>query len=153
MKFITEEQRKINQIDGLEIVQDIDDVVYNIENGIPVVRFEYGDSMKPIFVSGEYAVLTPIKSIDEIKVGDAVFCKLGNYYMTHMVWIKNEATNQFLIGSSSGRMYGWTDVILAKATRTKDRICEMEEEKEEDFFWSKLKRKYNKKYSFKKKTS
>lgn len=114
------------EINGIQIVQDIEDVVKELSNGNQVVRFEFGDSMKPIFNSGEYAVLTPINDVSEIEIGDAVFCKVNEHWMTHMVWIKNKDTNQCLIGSTSGDLYGWTDIILAKATRTTNRETERE---------------------------
>ena len=101
-------------LDGLKVVQDIDEVVKTLQNGEAVARFEYGDSMQPILVNGQYARLTPTKTLP--KIGDAVFCKVNGYWMTHMVWNVNEASKYCLIGSSDGDMYGWTNEVLAIAT-------------------------------------
>lgn len=127
MRKITEEEKKLNKIYSFNIVQDIDEVINKLSNNECIARFEYGDSMTPILNNGEYAILMPIHSVkDDINVGDAVFCKVNEHWMTHMVWIKNNDTNQCLIGSTNGTLYGWTDIIIAKAVRTKDRVIEGE---------------------------
>ena len=81
------------EIDGIEVVQDINEAVKATNEGRTVCRYEYGDSMTPILRHGEYAKLIPISENTEIKRGDAVLCKLDNeydtsnpFYMTHMVW-------------------------------------------------------------------
>lgn len=99
----------------LNIVQDEYEVVKLLEKGIEVDRFEYGDSMMPIAMNGQYCHLIPCKAKD-VEVGDAVFCQMENgSFLTHLVWLKNKATNQCLIGSTSGYLNGWTDKIYAKA--------------------------------------
>lgn len=37
-------------LDGLRVVQDIEEVVKTLENGETIARFEYGESMLPVFV-------------------------------------------------------------------------------------------------------
>lgn len=99
----------------LNIVQDEYEVVRLLSEGIEVDRFEYGDSMTPIALNGQYCHLIPCEAKD-VEQGDAVFCEIGNgIFLTHMVWAKNKATNQCLIGSTSGHLNGWTDKIYAKA--------------------------------------
>lgn len=114
------------EIDGIEVVQDINEAVKATNEGRTVCRYEYGDSMTPILRHGEYAKLIPISENTEIKRGDAVLCKLDNeydfsapFYMTHMVWeISNSSYNGkpwYKIGSSSTSIYGWTQDIYALA--------------------------------------
>lgn len=103
------------KLDGLRVVQNIDEVVKTLQSGETIARFEFGSSMMPIFRSGQYARLTRIHKCD-IKIGDAVFCCVNGYWMTHMVWQYNSATGYALIGSTQMEMYGWTNEILAVAT-------------------------------------
>lgn len=83
--------------------------------------------MMPLLQSGEYCILIPSNNTT-IEVGDAVFCEVNGYIMTHMVMMisriqdkpmyligspnYNEITNQFTI-------YGWTSNVFAKAIGTK----------------------------------
>lgn len=101
-------------LDGLKVVNSIEETIKTLESGETVARFEYGESMMPIFQSGQYARLTKLKGTPQ--VGDAVFCCVNGYWMTHMVWVINRHSGYALIGSTSGEMYGWTNQILATAT-------------------------------------
>ena len=101
-------------IDGIPVIQDIDEAVNAIRGGNTVARFEWGDSMTPILVNGQYGKLTPIPFMHRNpQAGDAVLCNVGGTWMTHMVWIVNEASGQCLIGSTQGQLYGWTSEIIA----------------------------------------
>lgn len=99
---------------GLRVAQEIEDVLDKLSQGETVARFEYGTSMEPIFQSGQYARLTKLREMP--KAGDAVFCKVDGVWMTHMVWICNNATGKCLIGNTHGEIYGWAEEVLAKAT-------------------------------------
>lgn len=102
-------------LDGLRVVNDIEETVKSLENGEMVCRFEFGDSMKPILVSGQYARLTPIKG-ETPNVGDVVLNSIGGQWNTHMVWNVNKASGFCLIGDSKGNYFAWTKKILAIAT-------------------------------------
>lgn len=117
------------KLDGLRVIQDIDEVVKTLQNGETIARFEWGDSMQPVLTNGMYGRLTPIHEVPQ--VGDAVFCKVNGYWMTHMVWIVNRHTGYCLIGSTSGQLYGWTNEILAIATPM-PYVEEYKENKEEN---------------------
>lgn len=87
-------------------IQDEAEVVKALQDGHRVMRYEFGDSMHPIFKSGEYALLIPKKQLKRhIRQGDAIFCKLGEWYITHMVW--QYSNGYYLIGSSLGNLNGW----------------------------------------------
>lgn len=84
--------------------------------------YEFGDSLSPIINSGEYSFITKINSLDDIKIGDCVFCHVPNIGdMIHMVLMKSDSSAKtpfFLIGSSSYQLYGWTDMIYGKVKGT-----------------------------------
>jgi hypothetical protein len=103
------------------VIQEIEDVIQALQKDEVVCRYEFGDSMQPILQSGEYCKLTPLKSNQEASIGDAVFCCVHGCWMTHMVWnVSHSSANGtfYLIGSSSGDMYGWTNKVLAIAQGT-----------------------------------
>lgn len=105
-----------NFVMGFPVVQDVEEVLENLKNKKVVARFEYGDSMSPILVNGEYAILVPIDAISDVNIGDAVFCEVNGCYLTHMVWMKSNG--YCLIGSSHGEINGWTDKVYAIAEKT-----------------------------------
>lgn len=111
------------KVDGVEyqVINDINKAIEYLKSGVSIARFEYGDSMSPVLVSGEYCIVEPITDTDTISIGDAVLCKVGDSLMTHMVMmISDSAYNgtKFLIGNTWMQYYGWTDTIygIAKGT-------------------------------------
>ena len=110
------------------------EILGELSKGNNVARYEYGDSMMPLLQSGEYCILIPANKTT-IEVGDAVFCEVNGYVMTHMVMMisRIQGKPMYLIGSPnydewSGKftMYGWTSNVFAKAIGTK--IIHSEEE-------------------------
>ena len=125
-------------VDGIEypVVNDIREAVEMLKNGITIARFEFGDSMSPVLVSGEYCIVEPIKEVEgtnNIAIGDAVLCKVGDHLMTHMVLMISDSAydgTKYLIGNTWMQYYGWTDTIygIAKGTNvieTPDDIVEV----------------------------
>jgi hypothetical protein len=125
-------------VDGVKypVVNDIREAVEMLKNGITIARFEFGDSMSPVLVSGEYCIVEPIKElegINNIGIGDAVLCKVGDHLMTHMVLMISDSAydgTKYLIGNTWMQYYGWTDTIygIAKGTKiieTPDDIVEV----------------------------
>lgn len=100
-----------------------------IKNGQSVARFEFGNSMHPILTSGEYCILCPLNG-REANIGDAVFCEVNGYLMTHMVLMKSRNASEdrpyYLIGSTDGQLYGWTKKVYALAQGT--RVLELEDD-------------------------
>ena len=108
-------------INNVQVLNNEFDALEALLNGEEVMRFERGTSMEPVLKDGEYAHLKPIKNLNEVSIGDAVFCKVRGYLMTHMVLMKSltkENHPYFLIGSSRYEFYGWTDEIYALAYST-----------------------------------
>ncbi len=84
-------------------------------NNETFITSEKGNSMTPIIKSGQQHELAPVKSIDDIKVGDIVYCKVkGNYY-THLVKAKGD--KGCLIGNNRGGINGWTKNVYGKVTK------------------------------------
>lgn len=117
------------KLDGLRVINDINEAVNVLQNGETICRFEYGSSMHPIAVSGQYCRLEPLHG--EIpNIGDMVLNCLGDDYIwnTHMVWNVNKATGYILIGDSHHNLFGWTNKYVALAIP----MPYAEQEREED---------------------
>ena len=83
-----------------------------LQNGETFVTSEKGNSMVPLIHSGEEHMLAPI-TLEEVEVGDIVYCKVrGNFY-THLVKAKNEQKG-LLIGNNHGKDNGWTKAVFGK---------------------------------------
>ena len=89
-----------------------------LQNGETFVTSEKGNSMTPIVKSGQEHRLAPA-SIDDIKVGDIVYCRIGTRYYTHLVKAKN-SDKGCLIGNNRGGINGWTNKIYGKVTKVED---------------------------------
>ena len=76
---------------------------------------EKGNSMVPLINSGQEHVLSPV-TLENVSVGDIVYCKVhGNYY-THIVKAKNDKRG-CLIGNNRGGINGWTKQIFGKVIK------------------------------------
>lgn len=81
----------------------------DLQNGKTIVTSEKGNSMVPLIKSGQKHKIKPT-TIEEVSVGDIVYCKVkGNYY-THLVKAKNNDKG-CLIGNNKGGVNGWTKNI------------------------------------------
>lgn len=111
------EDRIPEEIDGINVIQDLTIAMDCLSHGETIARYEFGDSMSPILISGQFCKLIPIKEGDEIKQGDCVFAEVGLMVGTHMVWMISESNEKkyYCIATTSGRIIGWTDKIIAKA--------------------------------------
>lgn len=70
--------------------------------------------MTPLIKSGQKHVLSPI-TLDEVEVGDIVFCKVKGRYYTHLVKAKGD--RGVLIGNNRGKINGWTKSVFGKVTK------------------------------------
>ena len=86
--------------------------VERLQNGESFVTSEKGNSMLPKIKSGQKHLLSPI-SVEDVKVGDIVFCKVRGRYVTHLVYALSE-TKGLLIGNNKGRMNGWTKNVFGR---------------------------------------
>jgi hypothetical protein len=142
MRIVNEPQ----EIDGIRVVQDNEEIEKALKNGETVYHWEFGDSMSPLIKNREYCIIKPCVPI-EVKRGDAVFCvmsdDMGNRWgMVHQVWEISDAshTNElwFKIGSTGTSIFGWTKEVygIAKGTDifqefTEEMRIALEKEREE----------------------
>lgn len=81
-------------------------------NGETFITSEKGNSMVPLIKSGQEHKISPI-SIEDVDIGDIVYCKVkGNYY-THLVKAK-DIIKGLLIGNNRGGINGWTKQVYGK---------------------------------------
>ncbi len=82
-----------------------------LQNGETFITSEKGNSMSPKIKSGQDHRISPT-TIDDVNVGDIVYCKVkGNFY-THIVKAKGE--KGCLIGNNRGGINGWTKNVYGK---------------------------------------
>lgn len=112
----------MDYIEQVPIVQNIEEAVKFLKEGKAITRYEYGDSMTPILFSGEYARVRPIKSNDEVTLGDAVLCDVDGNLMIHMVLDK--IGNKFLIAPTNPPhfTFGFANKIYGIAETWKEYI-------------------------------
>jgi len=122
MRIVNEPQ----EIDGIRVVQDYNEIKEALINGESVYHWEAGTSLRPLINHMEYCIIKPCNPND-VKRGDCVFCLIndeyGNEYpMVHQVWEISDAshTNElwFKIGSTGTSIFGWSNKVygIAKGT-------------------------------------
>ena len=85
-----------------------------LEEGKIFETSEKGNSMTPLIKSNQKHVLSPI-SLEEVNVGDVVFCKVKGRYFTHLVTAKNNDKG-VQISNNHGHINGWTKQVFGKVT-------------------------------------
>jgi len=83
-------------------------------NGESFVTKEKGNSMVPLIHSGQPHVLSPA-TLEDVEVGDIVYCKVHGRMFTHLVKAKNEERG-VQIGNNKGHINGWTKQVYGKVT-------------------------------------
>lgn len=83
-----------------------------LQNGESFKTSEKGNSMVPLIKSGQEHLLEPVQ-IDDVMVGDIVYCKVrGNFY-THLVKAIDPKKG-CQIGNNKGRINGWTKQVYGR---------------------------------------
>ena len=82
-----------------------------LKKGETFITSEKGNSMSPIIMSGQDHKLAPVK-LEDVKVGDIVFCKVRGRFYTHLV--KGLSDRGCLIGNNKGGINGWTKQVYGK---------------------------------------
>jgi len=83
-----------------------------LAKGETFITSEKGNSMTPRINSGQSHKLAPC-TLNDISIGDIVYCKVRANYYTHLVKAKNEKRGA-LIANNHGRENGWTKKIYGK---------------------------------------
>ena len=82
--------------------------ISRLQAGETVSFREGGNSMTPRIKSRQKCTYTPVLSLEDIRVGDAVFCRVGSNYFTHLVTaIRGD---QVQISNNHGHVNGWTSI-------------------------------------------
>jgi hypothetical protein len=81
---------------------------------------ESGNSMTPRIKHRQKCTYAPLNGPDDLRVGDAVFCKVGRCYFTHLVTAMRGA--QYQISNNHGHCNGWITLesIFGKVTAIED---------------------------------
>lgn len=81
---------------------------------------EGGNSMTPRIRSRQKCTYAPVHSPADIRVGDAVFCKVAGNYFTHLITAIRRS--QYQISNNHGHVNGWTtlDNIFGKVIAIDD---------------------------------
>jgi hypothetical protein len=81
---------------------------------------ETGNSMMPRIRSRQKCTYVPVREPADIRVGDAVFCKVAGNYFTHLVTAIRG--NQYQISNNHGHVNGWTtlDNIFGKVVKVEN---------------------------------
>ena len=66
---------------------------------------EGGNSMTPRIKSRQKCTYKPVLASEDVSVGDAVFCKVGGSYFTHL--ISAARGDQYQISNNHGHVNGW----------------------------------------------
>jgi phage repressor protein C with HTH and peptisase S24 domain len=83
-----------------------------LQNGETFITSEKGNSMVPLIHSGQNHIIEPT-TIDDVEVGDIVYCKVKGRVFTHLVKAKSPEKG-CLIGNNKGGINGWTRNIYGK---------------------------------------
>jgi hypothetical protein len=73
---------------------------------------EHGGSMLPKLKSGVTVVVAPCK-LEDLKVGDIAFCKVGRAHYLHYVKAIGQ-DGRVQIGNAHGHINGWTRRVYGK---------------------------------------
>jgi hypothetical protein len=91
-----------------------DAYIARLKAGGSVSFREGGNSMTPRIKSRQLCTFAPVLSHEDVSEGDAVFCKVGGAYYTHLV-VRKELVRRgdadeyrFQIGNNHGHVNGWT---------------------------------------------
>jgi hypothetical protein len=92
----------------MDNLQGHDAYIARLRAGDTITRRGKGNSMTPIIKSGQKQTLAPVRSLDDIKKGDAVYCKVGRFIFTHKVTaIRGD---QVQISNNHGHVNGWITI-------------------------------------------
>lgn len=70
---------------------------------------ESGNSMKPRILHRQECTYAPVRTHDDVKRGDCVWCKVKGRHYTHLVSAKKAVEGGFLyqISNNQGHVNGW----------------------------------------------
>ncbi len=90
-------------------------IAEQLQRGETVSYRGRGNSMTPKVYSGQKVTVEPVK-IEDIQVGDAVFCRVKGSYYLHLVTGKRE-DGSVQISNAHGHVNGWTRHVFGKLVK------------------------------------
>lgn len=66
-----------------------------------------GSSMTPLINPGDMKTIAPITDYSALKIGDIVYCTIGNSTFTHLITEIHE--DKWQISNNHGKINGWID--------------------------------------------
>lgn len=91
------------------------EIVRQLLEGETVKTRLSGNSMTPRIKSRQLVTIEPCK-LEDVQVGDAVFCKVRGSYYLHLVKQVGD-DGRVLIGNNHGHLNGWTRMVYGKLTQ------------------------------------
>jgi len=83
-----------------------------LQAGESVTYTEHGNSMTPRLKDGVKVTVAPCK-LEEVAVGDIVFCRVGGAHFLHMVKAVGQ-DGRVQIANAHGHINGWTRQVYGK---------------------------------------
>lgn len=83
-----------------------------LQAGETVTYVEHGSSMMPKMRDGVKVTVIPCK-LEDLKVGDVAFCKVGRAHYLHYVKAIGQ-DGRLQIGNAHGHVNGWTRRVYGK---------------------------------------
>jgi len=94
--------------------------IARLRNGETVSFREGGHSMTPRIKSRQKCTYSPVASLEDVRIGDAVFCRVGSSYFTLLV--SAIRGDQVQISNNHGHVNGWTHIsnVFGKVIRVEN---------------------------------
>lgn len=89
---------------------------WRLQQGETIETSESGNSMVPLIHHQQKHILEPY-TLEQCKVGDIVYCKVGRSYYTHLVKAVDPKKGA-QISNNKGRINGWTKQVFGLVTKT-----------------------------------
>jgi len=89
--------------------------IKRLQNGETVQVRPTGNSMQGIIESKQLVTVVPA-SIEDVKEGDVVLCRVAGTDYLHLVKAK-DSRGRVQIGNNRGRINGWTKAVYGKCVR------------------------------------
>lgn len=89
-------------------------IIEALSEGKAIQFKPHGNSMTPRIMSGQLVTLYPVK-LEDVQVGDAVYCKVKGRVMLHLCTAKKDGKVQ--ISNNHGWVNGWTKTVYGKAVK------------------------------------
>lgn len=90
-------------------------IAEQLQKGETVTYRTHGNSMVPIVKSGQKVTVEPVK-IEDVKVGDPVFCRVKGSYYLHLCTGRRE-DGSVQISNAHGHVNGWTRQVFGRLVK------------------------------------